>query len=240
MTGLYRRYRQPQALGDFRDAEIFEIPQENDDPIFFRQPGECSAQPHARLAPLTFDQRRVSLIGDRELSQRWKIERRKPRRGTFSLPRPRLIETNSNQPRAETGFKPKLIEMGERFKRSLLDNVFDVRAIADSRRDKTQQQRQMRRYQISEEISAPAKDLANQDAFLRDRYVRPVRRRCHIVTPRIMQPYGHSDPARTALVPSDGRWDLILSDLLEHVLYMAGEDAFLSAESYKRPWQGYC
>jgi hypothetical protein len=77
MTDLHRRYRQSQSLSDFRGAEIFEIPQEDDDPIFFRQPSDRSAQSNAGLAPLAFDQRRVAMIGDRESIQRWKVERQK-------------------------------------------------------------------------------------------------------------------------------------------------------------------
>jgi hypothetical protein len=182
MTGLYRRYRQPQSLSDFRDAEVFEIPQEDDDPIFFRQPRECSAQSNAGLAPLTFDQRRVALIGHWELSQRWKVERQKPRRGRFSPPRPDLIETDSNQPRAETGFKPKLMEMGECFKCSLLDNVLHFGVTTDSCPDYTQQRREMRRDQLCEEISTPTENLVNQGAFLRARHDTGVGSRCHIAT----------------------------------------------------------
>jgi len=37
MTGLYRRYGQPQSPSDFREAEIFEILQEDDEPVLFRQ-----------------------------------------------------------------------------------------------------------------------------------------------------------------------------------------------------------
>jgi hypothetical protein len=171
VTGLYRRYRQAQSLGDFREVEVFEIPQEDDDPIFVRQPGECSAQPGNGLAPLTFDQGRVAFIRGRELSQRGKVERQEPRRGTFSPPLPRLIETNSNQPRPETGFKPKLVKMGERLKRSLLDNVLHVRVTADCCLDCTQQWREVRRDQLGEEISPPAKDLANQAGLLRTSHV---------------------------------------------------------------------
>jgi hypothetical protein len=169
MTGLYARYRQSQSLSDFRDAEVFEIPEEDDDSIFFRQPGECSAQANTGLAPLTFGQRRVALIGDWELSQRGRVQRHEPRGGAISPPLPDLVETNANKPSTETGFKPKLLEMGERFKCSLLDNILDFRVTADGCPDHTQQRREMRRDQVLEEIWPSSKDLANQFGFLRRR-----------------------------------------------------------------------
>jgi hypothetical protein len=45
---LPRRYRQPQSPGHFGDAEVFQIPQQDDDPLFFPQPGDCGAQPANR------------------------------------------------------------------------------------------------------------------------------------------------------------------------------------------------
>ena len=166
MTGLYRRYRQPQSPSDFRKAEVFEIPQVDDEPISFRQRGECSAHPGNGLAPLIFDQRRAAFIGDWELSQCGKVERQEPRRSPFSQPLVGLIETNSNQPCPKTGFKPKLLQMGECFKCGLLDNILDVRATAGCCPECTHQRREVRRDQISEEFSPPGEDLANQFDFL--------------------------------------------------------------------------
>jgi hypothetical protein len=103
-----------------------------DSSIFFRQPVEGSTQPNRSLVPLAFDQWRVPFIGDWKLRQREKVERKEPRRGTFSPPLPGLIETNLDQPCPEVGFEAKLLEMGEGLKCSLLDNVLDIRVTADS------------------------------------------------------------------------------------------------------------
>jgi hypothetical protein len=144
-----------QSPSDFKEAEVFEIPPEDDDPIFFRQPGECSEQPNNGLAPLTFDQRRVAFIGGWELSQRGKAERQEPRRDRFSPPLPGFIETNSNQPYTKPGFKPKLLEMGECFECSLPGNILDIRVTADCCPDYTQQRREVRRDQVGGEIAPP-------------------------------------------------------------------------------------
>ena len=57
-----------------------------DSSIFFRQPVEGGTQPNRSLVPLAFDQWRVPFIGDWKLRQREKVERKEPRRGTFSPP----------------------------------------------------------------------------------------------------------------------------------------------------------
>ena len=65
LTGLYGRNRQPQPPRNFSEAEAVEIPHENDDPIFFRQTGQCSAQQNIRLRPLIFGPGRVAFISHR-------------------------------------------------------------------------------------------------------------------------------------------------------------------------------
>jgi hypothetical protein len=170
MTGLHRCYGQTQSLSDFSDAEVFEIPQKDDAPVFLRQPAERSVQPANGLASLTFNHRRLAFTGDRKLSECGKIKCQNPRSGTSSPPCPGLVETNSNQPGTETGFKPKLLEMDECFNGSLLDNVLGVRMTANYCPDCIQQWRKVRRYQISEEISTPAEDISYQFCFFRARF----------------------------------------------------------------------
>jgi hypothetical protein len=107
------------------------------------------------------DPRRETFIGDWDLSQSGRVEGQDPRRGTFSPPSPGFIETNSNQPCPETGFEPKLFEVGECLKRALLNDILDIHVTADRCLDRTQQWREVRGDQVSEEISPPAEDLMN-------------------------------------------------------------------------------
>jgi hypothetical protein len=121
----------------------------------------------------------MAVIGSWDLSQRGRVERQEPPKGTLSPPLPDFIETNSNQPCPEAGFKAKLLEMGQRSKCCLLDNVVGVRVTAHGCLDYTQQRREVWRDQVGEEITPSPEDLANQSAFLNTGHVGRVYSKCH-------------------------------------------------------------
>ena len=70
VTGLYGRNSQAQSPGRFRDAEIFNVSQEDDFSILFREADERGTQLSTGLTPLIFAQRRVVFIGNGQFRER--------------------------------------------------------------------------------------------------------------------------------------------------------------------------
>jgi hypothetical protein len=131
MTAFYRRNSQAQSPGHFRNAEIFNVSQQDDISIFFREADEGGTQLSTGLASLVFAQRRVIFVGNGQFRERQRSEPHDPRRGAFSPPLPGLIQSNLNQPCPETGFKSKLRQFREGLKGRLLDDVLDLWVAAD-------------------------------------------------------------------------------------------------------------